>query len=77
LSENHVAALRAVLRKEGTDKVQFELHRTGPSEFEMVENGCVVGMCFKNMDLREVWEKCIAGRYAGYAMAEVEEWVPE
>lgn len=74
---NDASALRAVLTRAGVPDVQFELRRAGGTEFEMIENGRVVGVFFKTMDLRGTWEKCISRRYPGYQVSNLEEWVPE
>lgn len=74
---NNATALRAVLTKAGVPDVQFELRRAGGSDCEMIENGRVVGVSLKNMELSETWEKCISRRYPGYQVSNLEEWVPE
>ena len=74
---DRVLAVRAVLWREDGGRVQFELHRTGPSSFEMIEDGRVVGVSFQGMELRQAWEQSIARRYPGYRVSDLEEWVPE
>ncbi len=72
-----------MLTKAGFPEVQFELRRSGRSGFEMIENGRVVGLFtgtrvfFRTVELREAWEACIAKRYPGYQVSNMEEWVPE
>jgi hypothetical protein len=53
------------------------LRRNGPSEFEMIEDGRMVGVSFEGLGIRETWDKCISKRYSGYRVSDVEEWVPE
>lgn len=74
---NNVTALRAMLTKSGIPGIQFELRRNGPSEFEMIEDGRMVGVSFEGLGIRETWDKCISKRYSGYRVSDVEEWVPE
>jgi len=73
----NASAVRAVLRKAGGPDVQVELQRTGPSNFQLTENGGLVGAFFGSSDLRETWEKCMAKRYPDYEVSQLEEWIPE
>ena len=66
-----------MLTKAGLPDVEFELHRAGRSEFEMIENGRFVRKFFRTMELRETWEKCISTSYPGYQVSNLEEWVRE
>lgn len=43
----------------------------------MIENGRVVGLFFRDAGIGEAWEKCIAQRYPGYQVSNLEEWVPD
>ena len=74
---SNASAVRAVLKKTGVPDVQFELRRTRASECEMIENGRVVGLFFRDAGLGEAWEKCISQRYPGYQVSNLEEWVPD
>jgi len=77
VSEKGASALRATIKKPGGSEVQVELYRTGPSSFQLTENGGIVGAFMGSSDLRETWDRCIAKRYPEHQVSHLEEWFPE
>jgi len=75
-------AIRGLLVKEDAPSIRLEICRTSASDFEIIENGRAIGVLYRAltypkldnyMELGEAWQKCIAQRYPGYQVSEVEE----
>jgi hypothetical protein len=88
-SGQEAIAIRAILKKNGSPEIQFELHRTQSVDFSIVENGVPTGMFWFEITaqqamngtvpthtLQEAWQACLAKRYPDYLVTNLEEGFP-
>jgi hypothetical protein len=79
-------ALRAVLKKEGSPNIRFELYRDSRFDFTTIENGkagalwrgfspqeLISGNCPSAMTIQDAWQSCMVKRFPDYVATDMEE----
>jgi hypothetical protein len=82
-----ISARRAILKKDGSPDIQFELHRTG-FDFAIIENGRNVGVFWRALTPEEAktgssrpltidegWTASLSKRFPGYEVTNIEDAV--
>lgn len=79
-------ALRAILQKDGSPDIRFELRRDSSLDFSVFENGIPTGVFWVELTpqqamsgepayitLHDAWQRCLTKRFPGYTVTALEE----